>query len=70
MIVKVAVFEDFLHKLDDKQTLTCSTLAKQYKVSFFIGLLAIHDYPLNFVQKSEVIRILIIYAASLVDKTL
>jgi hypothetical protein len=41
MIAKLAVFENLLHKLDDKQTLTCSTLAKQYKVSFFNGLLAI-----------------------------
>jgi hypothetical protein len=41
MVVKFTVFENTVHQLGDKQTVVCSTLAKQHKISFFIGLLAI-----------------------------
>jgi hypothetical protein len=41
MVVKLAVFENILHQLGDKQTVACSTLAKKHKVLFLIGLLAI-----------------------------
>jgi hypothetical protein len=41
MIVKLTVFEDLLHQRRDKQTIFFSTLAKQHKITFFIGLLAI-----------------------------
>jgi hypothetical protein len=41
MVAKLAVFENLLHQLDHKQALACSTLAKQDKISFFIGLIAI-----------------------------
>jgi hypothetical protein len=67
---KFTVFQNLLHQLYDKQTLACSSLARQHKVSFFIGLLAIPKQPLNLAHKLEVIRIVIFSAASLVDKTL
>jgi hypothetical protein len=41
MVVKLTVFENLVHQLDDKQTVACSTLAKQHKISFLIGLLII-----------------------------
>jgi hypothetical protein len=41
MVVKLTVFEYILHQLGDKQTVAFSTLAKQHKISFFVGLLAI-----------------------------
>jgi hypothetical protein len=41
MVVKITVCQNILHQFDDEQTLACSTLAKQHKVSFFIiGLIA------------------------------
>jgi hypothetical protein len=70
IVVKLAVFEKILHQLGDKQAIAFSTLAKQHKVSFFVGLLAIPKHPLNLAQKLEVIRIVILSAASLVEKTL
>jgi hypothetical protein len=70
MIVKLTIFDNLLHQLDEKHTLACSTLAKQHKVSFFIGLFAIPEHPLNLVQKLEVIRIVIFSAAFLLDITL
>jgi hypothetical protein len=39
MVVKITVFENFLHQLGDKQTVAFSTLAKQHKISFFIIVL-------------------------------
>jgi hypothetical protein len=47
MVVILTVFENILHKLDDKQTVTFSILGKQHKISFFLGLLAITEHPLN-----------------------
>jgi putative Ca2+/H+ antiporter (TMEM165/GDT1 family) len=70
MVVKLAVFENILHQLGDKSTIACSTLAKQHKILFIIGLLAILKHPLNLTQKLEVIRIVILSAASLVEKTI
>jgi hypothetical protein len=70
MIVKLTIFENILHQLGDKQNVAFSTLAKQNKVSFFVGLLAIAKQPLNLAQKLEVIRIVIFSAASLIHKAL
>jgi hypothetical protein len=39
-VVKLTVFENFLHQLGDKQSVACSTLAKQHKILFFIDQLA------------------------------
>jgi hypothetical protein len=47
IVVKLTVFENFLHQLGDKQTVVCSTLSKQHKISFFVGLLAIPKHSLN-----------------------
>jgi hypothetical protein len=41
MVFKLTLFENFLHQFGDKQTVICSTLTKQHKFSFIIGLLAI-----------------------------
>jgi hypothetical protein len=70
MVVKLTIFKNLLHQLDEKHTLACSTLAKQHNISFFISLLAIPEHPLNLVQKLEFIRIVIFSAAFLLDKTL
>ena len=70
VVVKLAVSENILHKLRDKQSVACSALAEQHKVSFFIGLPSIPKHPLNLAQKLEVLRIVIFSAASLVEKTL
>ncbi len=70
IVVKLTVFENILHQFGEKQTVTFSTLAKQHKVSFLIGLLAIPKQSLNLAQKLEFIRIVIFSAAFLVDKTL
>jgi hypothetical protein len=69
-VVKLSVFENILHQLGEKQTVACSTLAKQHKVSFFVGLLTIPKQPLNLTQKPKIIRIVIFSAASLVKKIL
>jgi hypothetical protein len=66
MVVKLTVFEDLLHQLRDKQTVFFSTLAEQHKILFFIGLLVIFKYALYLTQKLEVIRIVILSAASLI----
>ncbi len=68
MVVKFTVFQNLLNQLDDKQTLACSTLAKQHEISFFVGLLSIPKYPLNLTQKLEMIRIVIFSTPSLVHK--
>jgi hypothetical protein len=70
MVVEIAVSENILHQLGDKQTVACSTLAKQHKVLFLIGLLAIPKQPLNLTQKLKIIRIVISSATSMVEKTL
>ncbi len=70
MAVKLTVFEYLLYQFGDKQTVTCFILAKQHKISFFISLLAIAKHLLNLTQKVKVIRIVIISAAFLLDKTL
>jgi hypothetical protein len=70
IVVKFTVFENILHQLGDKQAISCSTLTKQHKISFFVGLLAIPKHLLNLAQKLEVIRIIILSAAFLVDNTL
>jgi hypothetical protein len=70
MVVKLTVFENILHQLGDKQAVFCLALAKQHKISFLIGLLAIPKHPLNLAQKLEVIRIVISSATSMVEKTL
>jgi hypothetical protein len=41
MVVKLTVFENILHQLGDKQSVAFSTLTKQYKISFFVGLITI-----------------------------
>jgi hypothetical protein len=41
MVLKLTVFEYILNQLDDKETLAYSTVAKQHKISFLIGLLVI-----------------------------
>jgi hypothetical protein len=41
IVVKLTIFENILHQLDDKQTVTYSTLAKKHKISFFVDLIAI-----------------------------
>jgi hypothetical protein len=41
VVVKLPVFENLLHQLNDKQAVVLSTLAKQHKISLFIGLFAI-----------------------------
>ncbi len=68
MVVKLIVFENILHQLGYKQTVTFSTLAKQHKVSFFVGLIAVSKHPLNLAQKLKVIRIVIFSAAFFVEK--
>jgi hypothetical protein len=70
IVVKLTVFENILHQLGDKLTVICSTLTKQHKISFFVGLLAISKYLLNLTQKLEVVRIVTLSAAFLVEKTL
>jgi hypothetical protein len=70
MIVKLSVFEYLQHQLIDKQAVFLCTLAKQHKISFFVGLLVIPKQALNLAQKLEVIRIVISSAASMVEKTL
>jgi hypothetical protein len=47
IVIKFTVFENILHQLGDKQTVACSTLTRQHKISLFIGLLAITKQPLN-----------------------
>jgi hypothetical protein len=70
MVVKFTVFENILHQLGDKQTVAFSTVAKQHKISFFVGLLTVPKQPFNLAQKLEVIRIVIFSAAFFVDRTL
>jgi hypothetical protein len=70
MVVKLTVFKNILHHLSDKHIVSCCTLAKQQKISFFVDLLAIPKHPLNLAQKLKIIRIVIFSAASLIEKTL
>jgi hypothetical protein len=70
IIVKLSVFENILDQLGNKQAIFCSTLTKQHKISFFVDLLAIPKQPFNLAQKLELIRIVILSATFLVEKTL
>jgi hypothetical protein len=44
MVIELAVFENILDQLGDKQTFSFSTISKQHKISFFVDLLAILKY--------------------------